>query len=57
MQLTLQTPPARPKFASFSPPFGPVMTLRLFNTLTKTKEDFTPLDSRNVRMYVCGPTV
>src|ERR1700723_2320067 len=33
------------------------MTLRLFNTLTKTKDDFTPLDSGNVRMYVCGPTV
>src|SRR5215475_6638285 len=33
------------------------MTLRLFNTLTKTKEDFVPIDARNVRMYVCGPTV
>jgi cysteinyl-tRNA synthetase len=33
------------------------MTLRLFNTLTKSKEDFTPLDPRNARMYVCGPTV
>src|ERR1700678_3062018 len=33
------------------------MTLRLFNGLTKTKEDFVPLDPRNVRMYVCGPTV
>ena len=33
------------------------MTLRLFNTLTKTKDDFAPLDPKNVRMYVCGPTV
>jgi cysteinyl-tRNA synthetase len=33
------------------------MPLRLFNSLTKTKEDFAPLDPRNVRMYVCGPTV
>src|ERR1044071_7080918 len=33
------------------------MTLRLHNTLTKTKEDFVPLDPKNVRMYVCGPTV
>ncbi len=33
------------------------MSLRLFNTLTKTKEDFAPLDPANVRMYVCGPTV
>ena len=33
------------------------MVLRLYNTLTKTKEDFAPLDAKNVRMYVCGPTV
>src|ERR1700677_4165058 len=33
------------------------MTLRLYNTLTRTKEDFVPLDPKNVRLYVCGPTV
>lgn len=33
------------------------MDLQLFNTLTKTKERFEPLDRANVRMYVCGPTV
>ncbi len=33
------------------------MTLRLYNTLTKKKEEFQPLDPLNVRMYVCGPTV
>src|ERR1700761_7410877 len=31
--------------------------LRLYNTLSRTKEDFVPLDPANVRMYVCGPTV
>ena len=31
--------------------------LRLYNTLTRTKEDFVPIDPENVRMYVCGPTV
>ena len=31
--------------------------LQLYNTLTKTKEDFIPEDETNVRMYVCGPTV
>jgi cysteinyl-tRNA synthetase len=32
-------------------------TLRLYNTLTRTKEDFVPVDPQNLRMYVCGPTV
>src|SRR5687767_11563982 len=31
--------------------------LRLYNTLTRTKEAFAPIDPLNVRMYVCGPTV
>lgn len=31
--------------------------LRLYNTLTRAKEEFRPLDPANVRMYVCGPTV
>jgi len=29
----------------------------LFNSLSKEKEVFVPLDANNVRMYVCGPTV
>ncbi len=33
------------------------MELRLYDTLTKEKRVFTPLDPGNVRMYVCGPTV
>ncbi len=33
------------------------MQLRLYDTLTKEKRPFTPLDPSNVRMYVCGPTV
>ncbi|MEL6799546.1 MAG: cysteine--tRNA ligase, partial [Pseudomonadota bacterium] len=31
--------------------------IRLYNTKTRQKEDFVPLDPQNVRMYVCGPTV
>ena len=33
------------------------MTLQLYNTLTRNKSAFEPLDPSNVRMYVCGPTV
>ena len=36
-------------------PDAPV--LRLTNTLTRSKEEFFPIDAANVRMYVCGPTV
>jgi cysteinyl-tRNA synthetase len=32
-------------------------TLKLYNTLTREKVDFKPIDPSNVRMYVCGPTV
>ncbi len=31
--------------------------LKIYNTLTRKKEDFRPIDPANVRMYVCGPTV
>ncbi|HEY1921130.1 MAG TPA: cysteine--tRNA ligase, partial [Tepidisphaeraceae bacterium] len=31
--------------------------LKLYDTLTREKRVFTPLDPANVRMYVCGPTV
>jgi hypothetical protein len=33
------------------------MSLTLYNTLTRSKDAFTPRDADNVRMYVCGPTV
>jgi cysteinyl-tRNA synthetase len=33
------------------------MDLRLYDTLTREKRPFTPLDPNNVRVYVCGPTV
>lgn len=31
--------------------------LRLYNTLTRSKDVFVPIDPKNVRLYVCGPTV
>ena len=33
------------------------MAIRLWNTLTRSKDPFQPIDPANVRMYVCGPTV
>jgi cysteinyl-tRNA synthetase len=33
------------------------MTLKIYNTLTRKKEDFVPLEPDKVRLYVCGPTV
>ncbi|WP_333869476.1 cysteine--tRNA ligase [Cypionkella sp.] len=34
-----------------------MMMIRLHNNKTRVKEDFTPIDAKNVRIYVCGPTV
>lgn len=31
--------------------------LHIFNTLTRQKEIFSPIDKNNVRIYSCGPTV
>ncbi|MBT8061528.1 MAG: cysteine--tRNA ligase, partial [Gammaproteobacteria bacterium] len=33
------------------------MSIRLYNTLTRDKEDFSPLNPERVTMYACGPTV
>lgn len=31
--------------------------MKLYNTLTRNKEDFVPIDNKTVKMYACGPTV
>ncbi len=31
--------------------------MKIYNTMSKQKEDFTPLEEGKVKMYVCGPTV
>ena len=31
--------------------------MKLYNTMSKTKEEFVPLEEGKVKMYVCGPTV
>lgn len=33
------------------------MAVRLYNTLTRTKVEFTPMEPGAVRMYTCGPTI
>ena len=34
-----------------------MINLKLYNTLTRKKEDFVPIEPRKVKMYSCGPTV
>ena len=51
---------ARSVLVNIRPPFPfkiLVMPLRIYNSLTRTKEIFTPLNPGVVRMYVCGMTV
>jgi cysteinyl-tRNA synthetase len=31
--------------------------MKVYNTMTRTKEEFIPINDKEVRMYVCGPTV
>ncbi|MCD6176935.1 MAG: cysteine--tRNA ligase, partial [Candidatus Cloacimonetes bacterium] len=31
--------------------------MKIYNTLTNKKEEFIPIETNKVRMYVCGPTV
>ena len=31
--------------------------MKIYNTLSKRKEEFVPLEEGKVKMYVCGPTV
>lgn len=33
------------------------MSLKIYNTLTKSQEKFIPIDNKKVKMYTCGPTV
>lgn len=34
-----------------------IMAMKVYNTLTRKKEEFVPMEEGKVRMYVCGPTV
>jgi cysteinyl-tRNA synthetase len=48
----LPDPATAPAAGEARPP-----ALRFYNTLTRRKEDFAPIDPKAVRLYVCGPTV
>ena len=43
--------------ASIASPFARDIPFRLFNTMSRSVEDFTPADGKTVRLYTCGPTV
>jgi cysteinyl-tRNA synthetase len=34
-----------------------VRGMKIYNTLTRTKEEFVPMDENEIKIYVCGPTV
>src|SRR5579871_443667 len=53
--MTPTSRPSSPRAPGKPPQEGE--TLRLYNTLTRVKEDFAPIDRNRVRLYVCGPTV
>ena len=36
---------------------GEVIVVKLYNTLSRKKEEFKPIEEGKVKMYVCGPTV
>src|ERR1700761_2081778 len=48
-------PPPRPEDETH--PEAEQARLRLYNTLTRQKQDFAPINPEAVRLYVCGPTV
>lgn len=31
--------------------------MKVYNTLTRKKEEFVPIDEKEIKIYVCGPTV
>lgn len=31
--------------------------MKIFNTMSRRKEDFVPVDEKEVKIYACGPTV
>ena len=31
--------------------------MKIYNTLTRTKQEFVPIDEKEIKIYVCGPTV
>ena len=47
----------RPLLQAGRRPYFSFMTLRIYNTLSRALEEFTPLEPNHVRLYVCGMTI
>jgi hypothetical protein len=48
---------SHPSLSSFTGVFSPLMSLRIYNTLSREIDQFSPLVPGHVRMYVCGMTI
>src|SRR6059058_5781031 len=53
----MATPPAPADTNNHATPNRSLMALRVYNTLSRQKELFTPVTPGKVGMYLCGPTV
>lgn len=50
-KMSRRTQPVKPPFSANS------LTLRLYNSLTRQKDEFIPQTGKQIKWYSCGPTV
>lgn len=55
--MSTKKPVVQPKWHKPQTPMGEKPTLKLYNSLTRSKEEFVPLTHNHITWYCCGPTV